>query len=169
MKDLAATFQDRELTWLDFDTRVLELTEDPTIPLLERVRFLAIFSSNLDEFFMVRVASLKAKIERGVTAPNSAGYTPKELLKIVLQRTQELVGIQAERFRDVIVPELAQHGIEFLKISELSQDERDHQTTQSPRPARSLRREPNQPSSRTTLSTPISAALSTIVRMPSSL
>jgi polyphosphate kinase len=126
VKDLAANYQDRELTWLDFDTRVLELTEDPTIPLLERVRFLSIFSSNLDEFFMVRVASLKAKIERGVTAPNSAGYTPKELLKIVLERTQELVKIQAERFRDVIVPELAQHGIEFLKIDQLSQDERDH-------------------------------------------
>lgn len=126
MKDLAANYQDRELTWLDFDTRVLELTEDPTIPLLERVRFLAIFSSNLDEFFMVRVASLKAKIERGVTAPNSAGYTPKELLKIVLERTQELVKIQAERFRDVIVPELAEHGIEFVKIDQLSQDERDH-------------------------------------------
>ncbi len=126
MKDLAANYQDRELTWLDFDTRVLELTEDPTIPLLERVRFLSIFSSNLDEFFMVRVASLKAKIERGVTAPNSAGYTPKELLKIVLERTQELVKIQAERFRDVIVPELAQHGIEFVKIDQLSQDERDH-------------------------------------------
>ena len=126
MKELAANYQDRELTWLDFDTRVLELTEDPTIPLLERVRFLAIFSSNLDEFFMVRVASLKAKIERGVTAPNSAGYTPKELLKIVLERTQELVRIQAERFRDVIVPELAEHGIEFLKINQLSQDERDH-------------------------------------------
>jgi polyphosphate kinase len=126
VKDLAANYQDRELTWLDFDTRVLELTEDPTIPLLERVRFLSIFSSNLDEFFMVRVASLKAKIERGVTAPNSAGYTPKELLKIVLERTQELVKIQAERFRDVIVPELAQHGIEFVKIDQLSQDERDH-------------------------------------------
>ena len=126
MKELAANYQDRELTWLDFDTRVLELTEDPTIPLLERVRFLAIFSSNLDEFFMVRVASLKAKIERGVTAPNSAGYTPKELLKIVLERTQELVRIQAERFRDVIVPELAEHGIEFLKINQLSQEERDH-------------------------------------------
>jgi len=126
VKDLAANYQDRELTWLDFDTRVLELTEDPTIPLLERVRFLAIFSSNLDEFFMVRVASLKAKIERGVTAPNSAGYTPKELLKIVLERTQELVKIQAERFRDVIVPELAEHGIEFVKIDQLSQDERDH-------------------------------------------
>ena len=126
MKELAANYQDRELTWLDFDTRVLELTEDPTIPLLERVRFLAIFSSNLDEFFMVRVASLKAKIERGVTAPNSAGYTPKELLKIVLERTQELVRIQAERFRDVIVPELAEHGIEFLKINQLTQEERDH-------------------------------------------
>jgi len=126
VKEFAADFQDRELTWLDFDTRVLELTEDPTIPLLERVRFLAIFSSNLDEFFMVRVASLKAKIERGVTAPNSAGYTPKQLLKIVLERTQELVRIQAERFRDVIVPELAERGIEFLKINQLSQDERDH-------------------------------------------
>ena len=126
MKNQISNFQDRELTWLDFDTRVLELTEDPTIPLLERVRFLAIFSSNLDEFFMVRVASLKSKIERGVTAPNSAGYTPKELLKIVLHRTQELVKIQADRFQDVIIPELAQHGIEFLKINEITQVERDH-------------------------------------------
>ena len=103
---------------------MLELTEDPTIPLLERVRFLSIFSSNLDEFFMVRVASLKAKIERGVTTPNSAGYTPRELLKIVLERTQNLVNIQAERFKDVIIPELATHGIEFCKISELTDEER---------------------------------------------
>ena len=125
MREQLANYQDRELTWLDFDTRVLELTEDPTIPLLERVRFLAIFSSNLDEFFMVRVASLKAKIERGVTTPNSAGYTPRELLKIVLARTQNLVNIQAERFKDVIVPELATHGIEFCKISELTDEERE--------------------------------------------
>ena len=126
MKDSSANYQDRELTWLDFDTRVLELSEDPTVPLLEQVRFLAIFSSNLDEFFMVRVASLKSKIERGVTTANSAGYTPKELLKIVLRRTEELVNIQAERFRDVIIPELRTHGIEFLKIAELSDSERDH-------------------------------------------
>jgi polyphosphate kinase len=126
VREQLANYQDRELTWLDFDTRVLELTEDPTIPLLERVRFLAIFSSNLDEFFMVRVASLKAKIERGVTTPNSAGYTPRELLKIVLARTQNLVNIQAERFKDVIVPELATHGIEFCKISELTDEEREH-------------------------------------------
>ncbi len=124
MREQLANYQDRELTWLDFDTRVLELTEDPTIPLLERVRFLSIFSSNLDEFFMVRVASLKAKIERGVTTPNSAGYTPRELLKIVLERTQNLVNIQAERFKDVIIPELATHGIEFCKISELTNEER---------------------------------------------
>ena len=124
MRDQLANYQDRELTWLDFDTRVLELTEDPTIPLLERVRFLSIFSSNLDEFFMVRVASLKAKIERGVTTPNSAGYTPRELLKIVLERTQNLVNIQAERFKDVIIPELTTHGIEFCKISELTDEER---------------------------------------------
>jgi len=126
VREQLANYQDRELTWLDFDTRVLELTEDPTIPLLERVRFLSIFSSNLDEFFMVRVASLKAKIERGVTTPNSAGYTPRELLKLVLSRTQNLVNIQAERFKDVIIPELATHGIEFCKISELTDEEREH-------------------------------------------
>ena len=124
MKEVSAPYQDRELTWLDFDTRVLELTEDPTIPLLERLRFLAIFSSNLDEFFMVRVASVKAKIERGSTTINSAGYAPKELLSVVLKRTQELVNIQADRFRDVIIPELRDEGIEFVKIADLTEEER---------------------------------------------
>ena len=126
VKEISSNYQDRELTWLDFDTRVLELTEDPTIPLLERLRFLAIFSSNLDEFFMVRVASLKAKIERGSTTVNSAGFTPRELLPVVLKRTQELVNIQADRFRDVIIPELLKEGIEFAKISDLSDQEREN-------------------------------------------
>jgi polyphosphate kinase len=126
VKELPANYQDRELTWLDFDTRVLELTEDPTIPLLERIRFLAIVSSNLDEFFMVRVASLKAKIERGSTTVNSAGYAPKQLLNLVLKRTQELVNVQADRFRDVIIPELRAEGIEFVKIEDLTDDERGH-------------------------------------------
>ncbi|MEY3972952.1 MAG: hypothetical protein RJA71_264, partial [Actinomycetota bacterium] len=129
VKDRKSHFQDRELSWLDFDYRVLELTEDPSIPLLERVRFLAIVSSNLDEFFMVRVASLKAKIERGNTNENSSGYKPKQLLKLVSNRSQELVRIQSERFRDVIVPELAAQGIEFAKISELSDVEREHLDT----------------------------------------
>ena len=126
VKELPANYQDRELTWLDFDTRVLELTEDPTIPLLERIRFLAIVSSNLDEFFMVRVASLKAKIERGSTTVNSAGYAPKQLLKLVLKRTQELVNVQSDRFRDLIIPELRAEGIEFVKIEDLTDDERGH-------------------------------------------
>ncbi|MCX6436276.1 MAG: RNA degradosome polyphosphate kinase [Actinobacteria bacterium] len=122
---MPSNYQDRELSWLDFDTRVLELSADPTIPLLERLRFLAIFSSNLDEFFMVRVASIKAKIERGSTTINSAGYAPKELLDLVLKRTQVLVNTQAERFRDEIVPELRKEGIEFLKISEVTDSERE--------------------------------------------
>ena len=71
MRDLKGPYQDRELSWLDFDARVLELTEDPTIPLLERVRFLSIFSSNLDEFFMVRVASLKAKKKSPLLVPEA--------------------------------------------------------------------------------------------------
>jgi polyphosphate kinase len=122
---MPSNYQDRELSWLDFDTRVLELSEDHSIPLLERLRFLAIFSSNLDEFFMVRVASLKAKIERGSTTINSAGYAPKDLLDLVLKRTQVLVNTQAERFRDDIVPELRKEGIEFLKISEVTDSERE--------------------------------------------
>jgi polyphosphate kinase len=122
---MPSNYQDRELSWLDFDTRVLELSEDHSIPLLERLRFLAIFSSNLDEFFMVRVASLKAKIDRGSTTINSAGYAPKELLDLVLKRTQVLVNTQAERFRDDIVPELRKEGIEFLKISEVTDSERE--------------------------------------------
>ena len=73
---------DRELSWLSFDQRVLELAEDSGIPLLERLRFLAISSSNLDEFFMVRVATLMSKIEKNLTAPNVAGIKPLELLKL---------------------------------------------------------------------------------------
>ena len=122
---MPSNYQDRELSWLDFDTRVLELSADPTIPLLERLRFLAIFSSNLDEFFMVRVASIKAKIERGSTTINSAGYAPKELLDLVLKRTQVLVNTQAERFRDEILPELRKEGIEFVKLSEVTDSERE--------------------------------------------
>ena len=72
---------DRELSWLAFNQRVLELAEDKSTPLLERCRFLAIFSSNLDDFYMIRVASLKRKLEIGITKTNTAGFTPSELMK----------------------------------------------------------------------------------------
>jgi polyphosphate kinase len=71
---------DREISWLAFNQRVLELAEDKSLPLLERVRFLTIFSSNLDEFYMVRVASVLRKIENNISTVNSAGYAPQELL-----------------------------------------------------------------------------------------
>ncbi len=74
---------DRELSWLAFNERVLELAEDTTVPLLERCRFLAIFSSNLDDFYMIRVATLKRKLESGFSKPNTAGYTPMQLMKML--------------------------------------------------------------------------------------
>lgn len=125
MKEAPTQYGDRELSWLDFDTRVLELSEDQDIPLLERVRFLSIFSSNLDEFFMVRVASVKEKIERRVSSVNSAGLNPSELLGLIQERTQELVTRQAELFKLQLVPELRKYGIEFAKIDQLSDHEKD--------------------------------------------
>jgi polyphosphate kinase len=77
---------DRELSWLDFNERVLELAEDESTPLLERCRFLGIFSSNLDDFVMIRVATLKRKIENGITKPNTAGYTPIQLMHALSAR-----------------------------------------------------------------------------------
>ena len=81
---------DREISWLSFDQRVLELAEDESTPTLERLRFLAIASSNLDEFFMVRVATLMSKIENNVSAPNVAGHRPKELLALISKKVNEL-------------------------------------------------------------------------------
>ncbi len=125
VKGLPSPYRDRELSWLDFDTRVLELSEDQSIPLLERVRFLSIFSSNLDEFFMVRVASVKAKIQRGISSINSAGLTPFELLGMIQERTQQLVSRQAELFKNELIPELSRYGIEFARIEQLTDDEKN--------------------------------------------
>ena len=119
----ASRFTDRELSWLDFNQRVLELAEDKEIPLLERIRFLAIFNSNLDEFFMVRVASLKRKIEAGVVNVNSAGYAPREQMEVVLKRTHELVERQSKFFHNELLPELSKIGINFLSWDDLSESE----------------------------------------------
>ena len=87
----ASKYTDRELSWLEFNRRVLELAEDREIPLLERVRYLAIFGSNLDEFYMVRVATLKELIAGGVSLRNSAGFTPEQLLiEIVKKQSHSL-------------------------------------------------------------------------------
>jgi len=123
-KDPRATLVDRELSWLDFNERVLELAENPDTPLLERCRFLAIFSSNLDDFFMIRVATLKRKLESGVTKPNTAGYTPSQLMTALSLKTQELIQRQTKCFHEVVNPALHDSGIHIVGISELTADEK---------------------------------------------
>ncbi|CAN2245835.1 Ppk Polyphosphate kinase [Candidatus Planktophila vernalis] len=119
---------DREMSWLSFNQRVLELAEDPTMPLLERVRFLAIFSSNLDEFYMVRVATLMSKLENGVTAANVAGFTPMELMKQVSLRTNALMERQSNVYHKEIEPLLKKQGIEFVHWDQLNDTERGYVT-----------------------------------------
>ncbi|HEY4898393.1 MAG TPA: RNA degradosome polyphosphate kinase, partial [Candidatus Nanopelagicaceae bacterium] len=115
---------DRELSWLAFNERVLELAEDVTIPLLERCRFLAIFSSNLDDFYMIRVATLKRKLESGVTKPNTAGYTPVQLMSEIAKKTEELLQRQSTAFHNVILPHLGKYGIELAPWDSLDDDEK---------------------------------------------
>jgi polyphosphate kinase len=117
---------DRELSWLAFNERVLELAEDASNPLLERCRYLAIFSSNLDDFFMIRVATLKRKLESGVTKKNTAGFTPFELMAEISKRTQELIARQTKCFQTDILPKLAQNGIEITDWESLTEDEKSY-------------------------------------------
>jgi len=116
-------FLDRELSWLHFNTRVLELAEDHDLPLLERVRFLAIFASNLDEFFMVRVAGLKRRIAAGVAVPAASGLMPREVLQRIWETTSVLMERQARVFRDEIVPALTKEDIELVRWDELTREE----------------------------------------------
>ena len=116
-------FLDRELSWLRFNQRVLELAEDYRLPLLERARFLAIFTSNLDEFFMVRVAGLKRRIAAGVAVPAASGLMPTEVLDLILNTTRGLVERQARVFRDEVVPALAEVGIELVRWDDLDREE----------------------------------------------
>jgi len=116
-------FGDRELSWLQFNTRVLELAEDPDLPLLERARFYAIFASNLDEYFMVRVAGLRRRIAAGVASRAASGLLPREVLDAITSQTGELMLRHALGFRDEIVPALADEGIELLRWDDLDDDE----------------------------------------------
>jgi polyphosphate kinase len=119
-------FSDRELSWLAFNNRVLDLAKDARrVPLLERAKFLAIFSSNLDEFYMVRVAGLKRRIAAGVAVPTVSGLMPREVHLAILNRTRELVTEQARVFQEDVRPALAKEGIEILRWDELTATEQD--------------------------------------------
>jgi polyphosphate kinase len=122
-------YLNRELSWLDFNGRVLTLAEDQATPMLERVKFLAIFASNLDEFFMVRVAGLKRRMSMGLPVRSSSGLSPTEQLEQIAERTAALVGRQARCLTDEVLPALAQENIRIVRWSELDPGERERMRT----------------------------------------
>ena len=113
----------RELSWLDFNARVLELAEDRGVALLERVKFCSIFSSNLDEFFMVRVAGLMGLLASGVTVRSADGRTPSETLAAIRGRMAELTERQANLWRLDLVPSLADRDIVVAEVDDLKKSE----------------------------------------------
>ncbi|GAA2283932.1 RNA degradosome polyphosphate kinase [Nonomuraea roseoviolacea subsp. roseoviolacea] len=117
-------FLNREESWLQFNERVLELAEDSSLPLLERVRFLAIFASNLDEFFRVRVAGLKRRMATGLLLRTKSGLKPREELVRISTIAGDLAGRHATLFHDTIVPRLAAEGIEIARWADLGREER---------------------------------------------
>ncbi|WP_019136207.1 RNA degradosome polyphosphate kinase [Cellulomonas massiliensis] len=118
-------FLDRELSWLAFNQRVLELAEDSSLPLLERVRFLAIFASNLDEFFMVRVAGLKRRIATGIAVTAASGLSPRQVLEAISEKAHELMARHARVFAEQVQPALAGEGITLVRFSDLGDGEQD--------------------------------------------
>lgn len=117
-------FLDRELSWLAFNRRVLELAEDDAIPLLERVNFLAIFANNLDEFFMVRVAGLKRRIMTGLAVPTNTGQEPLDVLAGISDEAHTLQDRHAQAFRDHVKPALDDAGIHIETWADLGEDDR---------------------------------------------
>ena len=122
-------YLNRELSWLDFNARVLALAADTSLPLLERAKFLAIFASNLDEFYMVRVAGLKRRDEMGLSVRSADGLSPREQLRRINERTQQIADRHAHVFLDSVRPALAEEGIVIVTWAELDDDERSRLST----------------------------------------
>ena len=117
-------YLDRELSWLAFNQRVLELAEDPETPLLERVNFLAIFASNLDEFFMVRVAGLKRRLVTGIAVPTNTGRSSQQVLDDLSQMTHELQERHASAFHELVKPALDAADLHIESWSDLDEADR---------------------------------------------
>ncbi len=117
-------FLDREVSWLAFNQRVLELAEDVDLPLLDRVKFIAIFASNLDEFFMVRVAGLKRRLATGIAVRAASGLMPREVLEQIWAQAYALQQRQADLFRGTLMPALDANGIRLLRWDELTAPEK---------------------------------------------
>ena len=119
-------FSNRELSWLEFGSRLLDLAEDPDVPLLERLKFLAIFSEGIDEFFQVRVAGLKDQVDAGLRARSADGLRPSEALRAIGDRVRELMERQSAIFLDSLTPALAEAGIRLVGWSSLDEDDQKH-------------------------------------------
>jgi polyphosphate kinase len=117
-------FLDREVSWLQFNERVLQLAADPDLPLLERARFLAIFSSNLDEFFMVRIAGLKRRIATGIAVRSASGLEPREVLEKISAVSAELLAAQSQIFHEQVRPALESEGISIVRWDQVPPAER---------------------------------------------
>ena len=128
LESFADRYTDRELTWMDFNRRVLEQAEDRDLPLLERAWFLAIFSSNLDEFYMVRVAGLMRRIKAGITPVRASGLDANQVLAQVTSRTKELTARHAALFQEDIRPALAKRNVDILGWDELNSDQQERLT-----------------------------------------
>jgi polyphosphate kinase len=122
-------YLNRELSWLDFNARVLALAADPSLPLLERAKFLAIFASNLDEFYMVRVAGLKRRDEMGLSVRSADGLSPREQLRRIGERTQQIATRHAMVFGELVRPAMAEQGIVIVTWGELDEAERERLST----------------------------------------
>src|SRR6185295_19436629 len=120
----APKYFNRELSWLEFNQRVLDEALDPKTPLLERVKFFCICSSNLDEFFEVRVAGIKQQIESDVVTRSVDGLTATETFRAISKRVRKMVDQQYACWRDDLRPSLARSGIKFLSVAELSPRDR---------------------------------------------
>ncbi|MEI4803119.1 RNA degradosome polyphosphate kinase [Bacillus sp. NPDC077411] len=121
-----AYYNNRELSWLAFNERVLQEAQDDSNPLLERLKFISIFSSNLDEFFMVRVAGLKDQVKAGFNQPeNKAGLTPKKQLGKISYKAHELMQVQYDTYQNVLLPALQEEGIEKLSFRDLTKEQRE--------------------------------------------
>jgi polyphosphate kinase len=118
-----ALYINRELSWLEFNARVLHEAFDPRNRLLERLKFLSIFSTNLDEFYMVRVAGLRRQIAAGVQHVGPCGMTPSQQLAAIIERVADLVDQQQNCLYDVLLPELGKHGVRLARMEELSEGE----------------------------------------------